>query len=139
MITFDTSELDGNSNYLNRIQQLSSITSVVGTIFFGSFNHIRRRHIQCMLKSFNDFDQMLRKVHWTYQMNSSRIYFLYLVTFLIGFTILSLLMTPLVDNGIEEVMLLTFNNLNYIVVSSQFIFAVFGAIKRMNILFLNVR
>ncbi|CAG9807456.1 unnamed protein product [Chironomus riparius] len=139
MITFDTSELDGNSNYLNRIQQLSSITSVVGTIFFGPFNHIRRRHIQCMLKSFNDFDKMLRKVHWTYQMNSSRIYFLYLVTFLIGFTILSLLMTPLVDNGIEEVMLLTFNNLNYIVVSSQFIFAVFGAIKRMNILFLNVR
>ena len=139
MITFDTSELDGSSKYLNRIQQLSSLASVAMIIFFGPFNHIRRRHIQFMLKSFDDFDQKLRKIHWTYQMKSSRIYFIYLVTFMISFTILSLLITPLVDNGIAAVGLLTFNNLNYIVVSSQFIFAVVAAVKRMNILFLNVR
>ena len=140
IITFDTSpDSLVDSNYLNRIQQLSLITAISSTIFYGPFNHIRRRHIQTMLKSFDDFDQKLKKVHWTHQIKNSRIYFLVLMIILIIFVLLSILMKLVIHNPIAEVALLMFNNLTAIVVSSQFIFALLAATQRMNILFLNVR
>ncbi|KAL7023528.1 hypothetical protein ACKWTF_012656 [Chironomus riparius] len=100
-----SSKLEDNSKYLNQIQQLSLITAITCTIFYGPINHIQRRHIQTMLKSFDDFDQKLRKVHWTHQIKNSRISFLVFMIFLTIFVILSILMKLVIHNGIVQVIL----------------------------------
>ena len=132
-------EVLGESDFLNQIQQIGVIIGILLTIFLCLFNHNRRHHIQNILKSFDDFDRMLIKEHWTFQVKSSRIYIVPLVMFMLIYLVLSVLMKVLVDNTFTRIVLLTFNNLIYIVVSSQFIFAVIEAIKRMSILFKNVR
>jgi hypothetical protein len=127
------------SNFLNKIQEILFMVQMFQIPFIILFNHKRRRHIKKMLKSFDDFDRKLRDEHWPYKVKNSRIYFVVVVALIMANVILSFLMQLLVPPDMFIIAVSTFNNLVYIVVSIQFSLAIIAAVKRLEVLFTNVR
>ena len=51
-----------DSNFLNQVQEITFTFQVILSLFLFIYNHIRRHHIQKMLKSFDDFDKKLNEL-----------------------------------------------------------------------------
>lgn len=136
--TIDRGEFK-ESNFLNKIQEITFVVQMFQVPFIILFNHKRRRHVKKMLKSFDDFDRKLRDEHWPYKVKNSRTYFIFVIALIKADIILSFLMQLLVPEDMVLISVMTFNNLVYIVVSIQFTLAIIAAIKRLEVLFSNVR
>ena len=127
------------SNFLNKIQEITFTIQMLQLPLLIILNHKRRRHIKKMLKSFDAFDRKLRDEHWPCKVKNSRTYFIFVVALIAFDVILSFLMQLLVPPDYVIFFVMTLNNLVYIVVSIQFTLAIIEAIKRLEVLFANMR
>lgn len=127
------------SNFLNKIQEITFMVQMLQVPLIIIFNHKRRRHIKKMLKSYDAFDRKLRDEHWPCKVKNSRTYFVVVVALITTNVILSFLMQLLVPPDYVLIAITTYSNLVYIVVSIQFTLAIIAAIKRLDVLFANVR
>lgn len=137
--SFSKPQSYSDSSFLSFVMKIEFIIQVVQALVMLLVNHTRRKHIQKMYQSFNEFDEKLNTENWIFKVNPSRLYFMAFVLFIVIEIILSFLLAAFDSYSVIEIGIFTYCNVLYIIVAGQFILSVVAAIKRMDVLFSNVR
>lgn len=143
-LSFTEIEYDLSSSIINRGWKLHWELEVVLTVPIIFFNMLKRKHLEKFLSLLHEFDELVKKLNWKYQINHAKGRNILMLTIFLRFCFMIYLILHFfsMEMGyIEIIRFITFLYINetYVLISSQFIFSAYCVVSRFKVLNKNIR
>lgn len=143
-LSFTQIEYDLSTSIMNRGWKLHWELEVVLTVPIIIFNILKRKHLEKFLSLLHEFDELIKKFNWKYQINHATGRNVLMFTIFLRFCFMTFLIVNTFSNKMSITEMTRFSiflyiNETYVLISSQFIFSAYCIVSRFKVLNKNIR
>lgn len=143
-LSFTQIEYDLSTSIMNRGWKLHWELEVVLTVPIIIFNILKRKHLEKFLSLLHEFDELIKKFNWKYQINHATGRNVLMFTIFLRFCFMTFLIVNTFSNEMSITEMTRFTiflyiNETYVLISSQFIFSAYSIVSRFKVLNKNIR
>lgn len=143
-LSFTEVEYDISTSIMNRGWKAHWELEVILTVPIIFFNMFKRKRLEKFLSLLHEFDELIKKFNWKYQMNHAKGRNILMLTIFLRFCFMIFLVLHIISNTMSYAEIIRFFiflyiNETYVLISSQFIFSAYSIVSRFKLLNKNIR